>query len=76
MLEEEGMDNVFARHAAHAAATRSAVRAWGLEILCANPAEYSNSLTAVVMPAAMMPMNFARSSLIALTCRSAQASAN
>ena len=50
MLQEEGLDNVFARHAAHAIATRSAVRAWGLEVLCANPAEYSNSLTAVVMP--------------------------
>jgi alanine-glyoxylate transaminase / serine-glyoxylate transaminase / serine-pyruvate transaminase len=50
MLREEGLDNVFARHALHAAAVRAAVRAWGLEILCANPAEYSNSLTAVVMP--------------------------
>ena len=50
MLREEGLDNVFARHAMHAAATRAAVRAWGLEILCASPAEYSNSLTAVVMP--------------------------
>ena len=50
MLQEEGLDNVFARHAAHAVATRAAVRAWGLEVLCANPAEYSNSLTAVVMP--------------------------
>jgi len=51
MLLEEGLDNVFARHARHAEATRRAVRAWGLEILCANPAEYSNSLTAVMMPA-------------------------
>jgi alanine-glyoxylate transaminase/serine-glyoxylate transaminase/serine-pyruvate transaminase len=50
MLQEEGLENIFARHAAHARATRSAVRAWGLEILCANPAEYSSSLTAVVMP--------------------------
>jgi alanine-glyoxylate transaminase/serine-glyoxylate transaminase/serine-pyruvate transaminase len=50
MLLEEGLDNVFARHARHAEATRAAVRAWGLEILCANPAEYSNSLTAVRMP--------------------------
>jgi alanine-glyoxylate transaminase / serine-glyoxylate transaminase / serine-pyruvate transaminase len=50
MLQEEGLDNVFARHAAHAIATRSAVRAWGLEVFCANPAEYSNSLTTVVMP--------------------------
>jgi len=50
MLEEEGMSNVFARHARHAEAARRAVRGWGLEILCANPQEYSNSLTAVVMP--------------------------
>ena len=50
MLQEEGLDNVFARHARHADATRRAVRAWGLEILCAEPLEYSNSLTAVVMP--------------------------
>ena len=51
MLEEEGLANVFARHARHAEATRRAVRGWGLEILCANAEEYSNSLTAVVMPA-------------------------
>ena len=50
MLEEEGLQNVFARHARHAEATRRAVRAWGLEIVCTNPAEYSNSLTAVMMP--------------------------
>jgi len=50
MLEQEGMANVFARHARHAEAARRAVRGWGLEILCANPQEYSNSLTAVVMP--------------------------
>ena len=51
MLLEEGLDNVFARHARHGEATRRAVRAWGLEILCVDPAEYSNSLTAVMMPA-------------------------
>jgi alanine-glyoxylate transaminase/serine-glyoxylate transaminase/serine-pyruvate transaminase len=50
MLFEEGLDNVFARHQRHAEATRRAVRAWGLEILCANPAEYSPVLTAVMMP--------------------------
>ena len=49
-LLDEGLPNVFARHARHGNATRAAVRAWGLEILCANPDEYSNSLTAVVMP--------------------------
>jgi alanine-glyoxylate transaminase/serine-glyoxylate transaminase/serine-pyruvate transaminase len=51
MLRDEGLPNVFARHARHAEATRRAVRAWGLEILCAVPEEYSNSLTTVVMPA-------------------------
>jgi alanine-glyoxylate transaminase/serine-glyoxylate transaminase/serine-pyruvate transaminase len=50
LLEEEGLEKVFARHDRHAEATRRAVRAWGLEILCANPAEYSSSLTAVLMP--------------------------
>jgi alanine-glyoxylate transaminase/serine-glyoxylate transaminase/serine-pyruvate transaminase len=50
MLEEEGLDNVFARHDRHAEATRRAVRAWGLEILCLDPREYSGSLTTVLMP--------------------------
>jgi alanine-glyoxylate transaminase/serine-glyoxylate transaminase/serine-pyruvate transaminase len=50
MLLEEGLQNVFARHQRHAAATRAAVEAWGMEILCQNPAEYSGVLTAVVMP--------------------------
>jgi alanine-glyoxylate transaminase/serine-glyoxylate transaminase/serine-pyruvate transaminase len=49
-LLEEGLPNVWSRHARHGNATRAAVRAWGLEILCANPAQYSNSLTAVLMP--------------------------
>jgi alanine-glyoxylate transaminase / serine-glyoxylate transaminase / serine-pyruvate transaminase len=51
MLREEGLQNVFARHTRHAEATRRAVRAWGLEVLCAVPEEYSSSLTAVMMPA-------------------------
>ncbi|HUL96377.1 MAG TPA: aminotransferase class V-fold PLP-dependent enzyme [Usitatibacter sp.] len=51
MLEEEGLANVFARHDRHAEATRRAVRAWGLEILCQDAAAYSSSLTAVMMPA-------------------------
>jgi alanine-glyoxylate transaminase/serine-glyoxylate transaminase/serine-pyruvate transaminase len=50
MLTEEGLPNVFARHARLAEACRRAVRAWGLELLCRDPAEYSNTLTAVVMP--------------------------
>jgi alanine-glyoxylate transaminase/serine-glyoxylate transaminase/serine-pyruvate transaminase len=50
MLLEEGLDNVFKRHDRHAEAARRAVRGWGLEILCLNPAEYSSALTAVLMP--------------------------
>ncbi len=51
MLTEEGLDKVFARHARLAEATRRAVRTWGLELLCVDEREYSNSLTAVLMPA-------------------------
>jgi alanine-glyoxylate transaminase/serine-glyoxylate transaminase/serine-pyruvate transaminase len=50
MLHGEGLENVFARHARHGEATRRAVRAWGLEVLCADPEQYSGSLTAVMMP--------------------------
>jgi alanine-glyoxylate transaminase/serine-glyoxylate transaminase/serine-pyruvate transaminase len=50
LLEDEGLENVFKRHDRHAEAARRAVRAWNLEILCLNPAEYSSSLTAVLMP--------------------------
>ncbi|WP_417277233.1 pyridoxal-phosphate-dependent aminotransferase family protein [Castellaniella sp.] len=50
MLFDEGLDTVFQRHKRHAEATRRAVRAWGLEILCADPDRYSPSLTAVMMP--------------------------
>ncbi|HEX2216733.1 MAG TPA: aminotransferase class V-fold PLP-dependent enzyme [Xanthobacteraceae bacterium] len=50
MLHEEGLENVFARHDRHAEATRRAVRAWGLEVWCREPRDYSSSLTAVLMP--------------------------
>jgi alanine-glyoxylate transaminase/serine-glyoxylate transaminase/serine-pyruvate transaminase len=50
MLNEEGLENVFARHDRYAEATRRAVNAWGLEVLCRNPEEYSSSLTAVLLP--------------------------
>jgi alanine-glyoxylate transaminase / serine-glyoxylate transaminase / serine-pyruvate transaminase len=50
MLGEEGLPNVFRRHQRHGEATRAAVRAWGLEINCEEPREYSNALTAVRMP--------------------------
>ena len=51
MLAEEGLENVLARHRRHAEATRLAVRAWGLEVLCQDPARYSSSLTAVLVGA-------------------------
>jgi alanine-glyoxylate transaminase/serine-glyoxylate transaminase/serine-pyruvate transaminase len=51
MLREEGLDNVFARHARLGGATRAAVRAWGLEPYCRNPDAHSDVVTAVVMPA-------------------------
>ncbi len=50
MLMEEGLDAVFARHHRLGAAARAAVRGWGLEVLCLEPAEYSPVLTAVLMP--------------------------
>jgi alanine-glyoxylate transaminase / serine-glyoxylate transaminase / serine-pyruvate transaminase len=50
MLAEEGLQNVFRRHERHGTATRAAVRAWGLDVVCEEPREYSNSLTAVMMP--------------------------
>ena len=50
MLQEEGLDHVFARHNRLAAACRAAAKAWGLEVLCQNPAEQSPVLTAVLMP--------------------------
>ena len=50
MLHEEGLENVFERHARHGAATRAAVRTWGLEVLCATQGQESGVLTAVKMP--------------------------
>jgi alanine-glyoxylate transaminase / serine-glyoxylate transaminase / serine-pyruvate transaminase len=50
MMKEEGLANIFKRHDRYAEATRAAVRAWGLEIVCEEPREYSSSLTAVFMP--------------------------
>ncbi len=50
LVDEEGLDAVYARHARLAEGVRAAVRAWELPILCRRPAWYSNTLTAVVMP--------------------------
>jgi alanine-glyoxylate transaminase/serine-glyoxylate transaminase/serine-pyruvate transaminase len=49
MLYDEGLPHVFPRHARHAAATRAAVRAWGLEVVCLDEREHSASLTAVLL---------------------------
>ena len=50
MLREEGLQNVFKRHARHGEATRRTVRAWGLENVALDPKEFSNSVTAIYMP--------------------------
>jgi alanine-glyoxylate transaminase / serine-glyoxylate transaminase / serine-pyruvate transaminase len=50
MLHEEGLDNVFRRHDRHGEATRAAVRAWDLEVVCEEPREYSSTVTAVFVP--------------------------
>jgi alanine-glyoxylate transaminase/serine-glyoxylate transaminase/serine-pyruvate transaminase len=51
MLNEEGLEQVFARHQRFAAATRAAVTAWQLPIVCRRDDEYSAVVTAVMMPA-------------------------
>lgn len=50
MINEEGLENVFARHERLAEATRRAVRGWGLEIQCRDPKYYSPAVTTVIMP--------------------------
>jgi alanine-glyoxylate transaminase/serine-glyoxylate transaminase/serine-pyruvate transaminase len=50
MLEEEGLDNVFARHLRHGAATRAAAKVWGLDLVCLDPHAYSPALTALMVP--------------------------
>ncbi len=48
MMREEGLENVFARHARIARATREGVKAMGLELFA--PASPSNAVTAVKVP--------------------------
>ena len=54
MLDEEGLDNVFARHARLAEATRRAVRAWrsndGPEVYASEPGAQSNTVTTILVP--------------------------
>jgi alanine-glyoxylate transaminase/serine-glyoxylate transaminase/serine-pyruvate transaminase len=63
MLHEEGLDRVFARHIRHGEATRRAVRAWGLEILCKDERAYSPVLTAILMPQGYDADNFRKVAL-------------
>ena len=70
MLLEEGLENVFARHNRLAEATRRAVTAWELELLCLNPEEYSSSLTAVLMPEGYDADEFRKLVLKSSTCPS------
>jgi alanine-glyoxylate transaminase / serine-glyoxylate transaminase / serine-pyruvate transaminase len=63
MLHEEGLDRVFARHTRHGEATRRAVRAWGLEVLCKDARAYSPVLTAILMPSGHDADNFRKVAL-------------
>ena len=63
MLHEEGLDRVFARHDRHAEGVRRAVKAWGLEIWCKEPKDYSSSLTAILMPTGHNADAFRRTAL-------------
>jgi alanine-glyoxylate transaminase/serine-glyoxylate transaminase/serine-pyruvate transaminase len=63
MLHEEGLQNVFARHARHGAATRAAVRCWGLDVLCTTQGQESGVLTAVMMPEGFSADSFRASAL-------------
>jgi alanine-glyoxylate transaminase/serine-glyoxylate transaminase/serine-pyruvate transaminase len=60
LVDEEGLDRVFRRHLRHAEATRAAVNCWGLELVCAHPAEYSSTLTAVFLPEGFDEAEFRR----------------
>jgi len=50
MLQEEGLENVYARHARYANATRLAAAGWGLELQCQDPAAYGPGVTAIRVP--------------------------
>lgn len=63
MLNEEGLENVFARHQRLAAACRAAVRGWGLDVLCADPKVTSPILTGILMPAGHDADNFRKVAL-------------
>ncbi len=63
MLNEEGLDNVFARHLRLAAACRAAVKGWGMDVLCADPKVYSPILTGILMPAGHDADNFRKVAL-------------
>jgi alanine-glyoxylate transaminase/serine-glyoxylate transaminase/serine-pyruvate transaminase len=76
MLQEEGLANVFARHARLAEATRCAARQWGLEMVALDPRECSNALTALFMPQGFDEKRFELWYSTNSTCRSGPDSAN
>jgi alanine-glyoxylate transaminase / serine-glyoxylate transaminase / serine-pyruvate transaminase len=51
LVDEEGLDNVYARHQRLADGVRAAVRGWGLPFVCEDPSTASNTITAVRTPA-------------------------
>ncbi len=51
MLQDEGLDNVFARHHRLAEGTRAAVKAWGLSLCAKQPKWHSDTVTAIMVPA-------------------------
>ncbi len=55
LIEQEGLEHVWSRHARLAGATRAAVRGWGqsnrgVELYCRHPQRYSDSVTTVLVP--------------------------
>jgi alanine-glyoxylate transaminase / serine-glyoxylate transaminase / serine-pyruvate transaminase len=50
IMAEEGRENIFKRHKRLGEATRRAVQAWGLEICCLDPKEYSDTVTTILLP--------------------------
>lgn len=60
LVHEQGLDSVFKRHIRHGEATRRAARAWGLEVVCLEPREYSPSVTAVMLPEGFSEIDFRR----------------
>jgi len=50
MLAEETLPHAFRRHTRLGIATRTAVKTWGLDLVCQDSSEYSDSVTAIFLP--------------------------